>query len=102
MARMYNPPHPGEILRDIEIEPLGLSVSKVAENIGVDRTTLSRLLNGRASISVEMALRLSKAFNTTPELWLDMQRSYDLWNAQNDKQIDLNNVKVINAGELRV
>jgi addiction module HigA family antidote len=63
------------------MEPAGLTVSQVAERLGVDRKTVSRIVNGRAGISAEMAILLSRAFNTTPELWLTMQRNYDLWHA---------------------
>lgn len=76
--RMFNPPHPGQVLR----EYLGdRSVSTVAEHLGVTRVTLSRVLNGRAGISADMALRLSEALGTTPELWLGMQSQHDLWAA---------------------
>ncbi len=77
--KMHNPPHPGEILREFCLEPLGLSVTRAAEALGVSRKTLSAILNGRAGISPEMALRLSKAFGTTPESWLNQQMHYDLW-----------------------
>ena len=76
---MHNPPHPGEVLKELCLEPLGLSVTRAAEALGVSRKTLSAILNGRAGISPEMALRLSKAFGTTPESWLNQQMHYDLW-----------------------
>ena len=76
---MHNPPHPGEIIRELCIEPLGLSVTEAAEGLGVSRKTLSAILNRRAGISPEMALRLSIAFNTSPESWLNQQAQYDLW-----------------------
>ena len=76
---MHNPPHPGEVLRELCLEPLGLSVTRASEALGVSRKTLSAILNGRAGISPEMALRLSKAFGTTPESWLNQQMQYDLW-----------------------
>ena len=79
---MHNPPHPGEIIRDLCLEPLGLSVTDAAKALGVSRKTLSSILNGRAGISPEMALRLSKAFNTSPESWLNQQVQYDLWQAK--------------------
>ena len=75
---MKNPSHPGEIIRDLCIEPLGLTVTKAAEGLGVTRKTLSLLLNGHAGISPEMALRLSQAFGRSPESWLQLQGSYDL------------------------
>ncbi len=80
--QMFNPPHPGEILKELCLEPLGLSVTEAAEALGVSRKTLSSILNGRAGISPEMAIRLSKAFGTTPESWLNQQSQFDLWQAQ--------------------
>jgi len=78
---MYNPPHPGEVLKALCLEPLGLSVSEAATALDVSRKTLSAILNRRAGITPEMALRLSIAFNTTPESWLMQQIQYDLWRA---------------------
>jgi len=75
---MKNPPHPGEIIRDLCIEPLGLTVTQAAEGLGVTRKTLSLMLNGHAGISPEMAIRLSKAFGRSPESWLALQSLYDL------------------------
>jgi addiction module HigA family antidote len=74
---MHNPPHPGEVIREF----LGnLSVSAAAEHLGVSRVTLSRILNGKAAVSPEMALRLAAAFRTSsPEVWLNMQAQFDLW-----------------------
>jgi len=83
---MHNPPHPGEVLRELCIEPLGLSVTEAAEGLGVSRKTLSAVLNGRAGISPEMALRLSIAFETSPESWLNQQTQYDLWLAGRGKK----------------
>ena len=80
--RMHNPPHPGEVLRELCLEPLGLSVTAAAEALGVARKTLSAILNGHSGISPEMALRLAKAFDTTPESWLNQQVQYDLWMAE--------------------
>ncbi|MEB2315941.1 MAG: HigA family addiction module antitoxin [Xanthomonadaceae bacterium] len=80
--RMHNPPHPGEVLRELCLEPLGISVTDAAEALGVSRKTLSAILNGRAGISPEMALRLSIAFDTTPESWLAQQSQYELWQAE--------------------
>lgn len=77
--QMHNPPHPGEILRELCLEPLEISITEAAEGLGVSRKTLSAILNGRAGISPEMALRLSMAFDTTPESWLTQQSQYDLW-----------------------
>ncbi len=80
--RMHNPPHPGEILKSLCLEPLGLSVTDAAEALGVSRKTLSSILNGRASISPEMAVRLSIAFDTNAESWLKQQTQFDLWHAE--------------------
>ena len=70
---MHNPPHPGEILREFCLKPLGLTVTEAAKGLGVSRKTLSAILNGRGGISPEMAVRLSIAFDTTPESWLSQQ-----------------------------
>lgn len=80
--QMHNPPHPGEIIRGLCLEPLELSVTEAAEGLGVSRKTLSTILNGHAGISPEMALRLSMAFETSPESWLNQQTQYDLWAAR--------------------
>jgi antitoxin HigA-1 len=84
--QMHNPPHPGELIRELCIEPLDLSITETAEGLGVSRKTLSAILNGRAGISPEMALRLSMAFNTTPESWLNQQSQYDLWQAKQENK----------------
>lgn len=75
---MKNPSHPGEIIRDLYLEPLGLSAAEAAAGLGVARKTLSLLVNRHAGISPEMAARLSKAFGRTPEAWLQLQMQYDL------------------------
>jgi antitoxin HigA-1 len=79
---MHKPPHPGEVLRTLCIEPLGISITDAAAALGVSRKTLSAVLNGRAGISPEMAIRLGKAFETTPESWLNQQMMYDLYVAR--------------------
>ena len=76
---MHNPPHPGEIVRWDCLEPLGLTVTRAAQGLGVSRQALSSLINGKADLSVEMALRLSRAFGSSPETWLGLQTAYDLW-----------------------
>lgn len=80
--RMYNPPHPGEVLKTLCLEPLQVSVTEAAKALGVSRKTLSAILNGRAGISPEMAVRLSIAFGTSAESWLNQQTQYDLWHAE--------------------
>ncbi len=79
---MHNPPHPGEIIKELCLEPLGISVTEAAEALGVSRKTLSTILNGRAGISPEMAVRLSIAFDTSAESWLNQQSQYELWYAE--------------------
>lgn len=84
--KMHNPPHPGEVLRELCLEPLGLSVTDAAEALGVSRKTLSSILNGRAGVSPEMAVRLSIAFGTSAESWMNQQTQYDLWLAEQDRK----------------
>lgn len=79
---MFNPPHPGEVIKAMCLEPLGISVTAAAKGLGVSRKTLSALLNGRAGVSPEMAIRLSIAFDTSAESWLNQQSQYDLWRAE--------------------
>ena len=78
----HDPPHPGEIVKWECLEPLGLTVTRAAEGLGVTRQALSDLVNEKAGVSVEMALRLSKAFGSSPETWLGLQAAYDLWRAR--------------------
>lgn len=79
---MHNPPHPGGIAKRQCLEPLGLSVTRAAEGLGVTRQALSDLVNEKAGVSIDMAIRLSKAFGSTPETWLAMQTAWDLWQAR--------------------
>ena len=83
--RTRQPSHPGAILRSHHLEPLGLSITEAAERLGVSRKTLSKILNERGAVTPAMALRLSRAFETTPQLWLNLQQKYDLWEAERDK-----------------
>lgn len=92
---MHDPPHPGEIIRELCIEPLDLTVTKAAEYLGVTRKTLSMLLNGKAGISPEMSLRLSKVFGRSPEGWLKLQIQYDLWKSR--RSVNLSHLKRIAA-----
>jgi addiction module HigA family antidote len=80
--KMHNPPHPGEILRKLCLDPLNLTVTQAADALGVSRKTLSSILNGHSGISAEMAIRLSIAFNTTAESWLLQQVQYDLFQVE--------------------
>ena len=90
---MYKPSHPGEVIKELYLEPLGLTVTNAAEALGVTRKTFSELVNQKSGMSISMALRLSKAFDTTPELWLNMQQNYDLAKAK--KRIRLSKVKIL-------
>jgi addiction module HigA family antidote len=83
---MHNPPHPGEIIRELCLQPLGLSVSDAAKALRVSRKTLSEILNGRAGVSPVMAIRLAIAFDTTPESWMAQQAQYDLWRANKKRK----------------
>lgn len=94
---MHTPPHPGAFIREVYLEPFGLTGRQLAAKLGVSASTLSRILNGNSSISSEMALRLSKALGRSPESWLALQNQYDLWQAR--KSIDLDAVQKV---ELRV
>ncbi len=77
--QMHDPPHPGEVIRELCLAPLGLTVTRAARGLGVSRKALSELLNGHSGVSPEMAIRLSKAFGGSPESWLTQQMHYDLW-----------------------
>ena len=90
---MHDPPHPGEHVRLTCLEPLGLSVTAGAKALGVSRQALSSLLNGRAGISPDMAVRLSKAFGSSARHWMQLQMNYDLWQAR--KNIKLEGIKRI-------
>ena len=80
--RTRPPTHPGEVLKEHYLMPLGLANSTLAEILGVSRKTVSKIVNQRGGINTGMALRLSRAFSTTPDLWLNLQRNYDLWHAE--------------------
>jgi addiction module HigA family antidote len=84
--KMHNPPHPGEVLRQLCLEPLNLTVTDAARSLGVSRKALSSILNGRAGISPEMSIRLSMAFNTSAASWLNQQLQYDLWHAEKNRK----------------
>jgi addiction module HigA family antidote len=92
---MHNPPHPGEVIRGLYLEPLGVSVTAAAKALGVSRKHLSQLMNGHMGISPEMAIRLSIAFGTSAESWLRQQMYYDLWQAeQHRKELDVKKLAV--------
>ncbi len=86
MNAMYNPPHPGEIIKEDVLNPEGIKVSEAARQLGVSRVALSRLLNGKAGVSVDMALRLGQWLGTRPEVWLRLQDACDLWQAMKSRR----------------
>ena len=90
---MHNPPHPGEFILAIYLEPFGMSSRTHAENLAVSPSTLNRIITGKSGVSPEMALRLSKALGRSPESWLAMQHNYDLWQVK--KKVNLEQVKTI-------
>jgi addiction module HigA family antidote len=92
---IHNPPHPGEVIRELCLEPLEISVTAAARALGVTRKALSELLNGRSGVSPAMALRLAKAFDTTAESWLNLQQQYDLWQAR--RTVSVSKVKRLKA-----
>jgi addiction module HigA family antidote len=85
---MHNPPHPGEFIQEVYLEPFGLSSRGLAGSLAVSPSTLNRIITGKSGISPEMALRLSKALGRSPESWLTMQAQYDLWQAQKNTRLD--------------
>ena len=93
MGRMFNPPHPGEVLRDGVLDGTGITVTEAARQLGVTRAALSRILNGRAGISPDMAIRLGKWLDHSPESWLRMQMDYDLWQAERQPRPSIRRLK---------
>lgn len=87
MNKMHNPPHPGETLKEDVLPALGLTVTQAAEQLGVARVTLSRMINGRAAISADMAIRLAQWLGGSAEIWLRLQLQYDLWHAEKNSKI---------------
>lgn len=85
---MHNPPHPGAVLKGLYLEPLKLTITQASRGLKITRKTLYDLVNEKSGISPHMALKLAKAFNTSPEFWLDMQYKYDLWQAKHTYTVD--------------
>lgn len=83
--KMYNPPHPGEIIMGLWLDPMGVSITEAAQAMGVSRKTLSKIVNGRGRVTPEMALRLSIALGSSAESWLGHQAAYDLWEMEQHK-----------------
>lgn len=88
---MHNPPHPGELIREY-MEGLGLSVTALASHLKVTRAALSRIVNGKAAVSADMALRLAAAFDSRPELWVRLQADFDLWQASRKRRVKIASV----------
>jgi len=88
---MYNPPHPGEFIETVYLEPHGISCRSLATHLGVAASTVSRILKGQSAVTPEMALRLSKVLGRTPESWLAMQDNYELWQAR--QSLNLTNLQ---------
>ncbi len=87
MRRMIRrPTHPGNIIKEDYLLPLSITIKDMADTLGVSRKTLSKIINGRGAITPDMALRLSRAFDTTPDFWLDLQKNLDLWNAETESK----------------
>lgn len=93
-TRMHNPPHPGEVLQDTVLTEGGLSITEFARKLGVSRVALSRVVNGRAAVSADMALRLAAALGGSAESWLTMQASYDLWQASKRRRPKVEPIKL--------
>jgi addiction module HigA family antidote len=91
---MFNPPHPGEVLQDTVLADGRISVSEFARKLGVSRVALSRVVNGRAAISADMALRLAAALGGSAESWLQMQSAYDLWIASKKRKVRVQPLKL--------
>ncbi len=92
--RMHNPPHPGEVLRELYMGPMGLTVAKMATVLRLSRKALSQLVNGHTRITPETALRLSMALDNTPESWLNLQQQYDLWQVRKKLKVKIPSLKV--------
>ncbi|MEI8390541.1 MAG: HigA family addiction module antitoxin [bacterium] len=90
---MHNPAHPGEILREDCIKPLGLTIKEAALKLGITRQNLSDIVHCKTAVSPAMAIKLAKAFNTSPDVWLGMQMQYDLWKAKQITNVD--NVQIM-------
>tara|TARA_B100001123_G_scaffold438876_1_gene574578 strand:- start:2520 stop:2864 length:345 start_codon:yes stop_codon:yes gene_type:complete len=99
-GRMHKPPHPGMVLREMHLKPRGLTVTDFADQIGMERKSVSRLVNERCSVSPEMALRLSKLLGTSADLWINLQSTYDLWHAEQTISAELKAIKPLPTLEM--
>ena len=93
--RMYNPPHPGEVIKGLWLEPMNLSITDTSKALGISRKTLSKIINGKGSITPEMAVRLSIALGASPESWMGHHVAYDLWQVEQHKsELDVQSLMV--------
>ena len=97
MNEMFNPPHPGETLKEDVLPALGLTVTQAAEQLGVARVTLSRMINGHAAVSADMAIRLAQWLGGSAEKWLRLQLQFDLWHAKKNSKISVKPAQQIAA-----
>ncbi|MBV6416856.1 MAG: hypothetical protein CMLOHMNK_01474 [Steroidobacteraceae bacterium] len=98
MTRMHNPPHPGEVLRDTVLRADGgLTVTEFAKRLGVSRVALSRVINARAAVSAELAIRLAAALGGSPEVWMRLQVAYDLWHARKKRRPKIQPIESLRA-----
>jgi len=95
------PTHPGKIIQEDYLKPLSLTITEIAATLEVSRKTLSKIINERGAITPDMSLRLARAFDTTPELWMNLQRNYDLWHAENLSK-DWQRVKPLSPHQLHI
>ena len=93
---MYNPAHPGQVLKELYLDPLGLTITQAAKGLRISRQALSNILNGHNRITPDMALRFEKALGASRQTWLNMQQNYDLWHAE--QKVDLTEVQVFVMG----
>ena len=100
LKQLMPPVHPGVILKEMYLKPISVNITQLAENLGVARKTVSELINGHMGVSAEMAIRLAKAFDTTPELWLNMQLNYDLWQASS--KVSVKEIRSLRGGKTSV
>jgi antitoxin HigA-1 len=91
---MYNPPHPGEILKEEVVGAVGITIAEAARQLRISRVTLSRILNGKSAITAAMALRLSVWLKTSPDVWMNLQTQYDLWCAKQEMVYDITPLKI--------
>jgi addiction module HigA family antidote len=97
MSQMHNPAHPGEVLRELWLVPLNISVTSAAEELAISRKTLSKIVNGNAGISADMALRLAAWLGTTADLWLGMQLQWELWQASQQRRPEIRQLERLAA-----